>query len=66
MENGPWRFDKALLLMREFDGEKVKDICLKEANFWVRIHDLPLMARNEFVGKEVGKSFGEIVKVGPK
>lgn len=43
--DGPWHFKKCLILVKEFDGaQQVKNISLHEASFWVRIHDLPLMA----------------------
>lgn len=43
--NGPWHFDRCLIFVQEFDGaQQVKNICLKYVTFWVRIHDLPLMA----------------------
>lgn len=64
MQDGPWHFDKALLLMKDFDGKRqVKDIHLKKALFWVRIHDLPLMARSEFIGREVRKTLGNVKEV---
>lgn len=64
LQDGPRHFDKALLLTKAFDGEKqVKDIQLREVAFWVRIHDLPLMARNELIGREIGKTLGSIEEV---
>lgn len=48
--DGPWNFDKYLILVKEFDGVKqVKNIRMDDAFFLVRIHDLPLMACNEYV-----------------
>lgn len=36
---------------------------MNEAMFWVRVHDLPLMAHNEYVDKEVGAGLGTMVEV---
>lgn len=39
------------------------NICLREATFWVQVYDLPLMARNEYVGREVGAAMGAVKEV---
>lgn len=58
---GPWHFDKCLTLIKDFDGmQQVKNICMKEATFWVRVYDLPLMAWNAYVGREVGAALGSV------
>lgn len=31
---------------------------MNQVSFWVRVHDHPLMARNEYVGREVGGAMG--------
>lgn len=36
---------------------------MNEASFWVRVHDLLLMAHNEYVGREVGGTMGTVEKV---
>lgn len=36
---------------------------MKIAPFWVRVHDLPLMAHNTYVGEEIGKSMGVVEEV---
>lgn len=41
----------------------MKNIQMREATLWVRIHNLPLMAQNEFVGREVGKVLGLVEEV---
>lgn len=62
--DGPWNFDKCLILTKEFEGEKqVKNICMEEALFWIQIHDLPLIARNEYVGRCMGVALGRLVEV---
>lgn len=58
--DGPWHFDKCLILVKDFDGaQKVKNICMNEASFWVWVHDISLMARNEY-GKMEWEEFMRI------
>lgn len=50
--------------MKEFKGGKqVKNICMKEATFWVRVHDFPLMAHNEYIGHLVNSALGVVEEV---
>ncbi|XP_042944586.1 uncharacterized protein LOC122278462 [Carya illinoinensis] len=64
MREGPWSFDKHLVLLKEFDGRlQIGKIELVHAPFWVRLHDLPLMARNEYIGRLVGGALGEVLEV---
>lgn len=48
--NGPWSFDKQLILIHDFEGEmkvsKIKILC---------IYDLPLKGMNVSVGKMIGE-----------
>lgn len=60
----PWHFDKSLILVQEFDGAQlVKNICMKNASFWLCIHDLSLMAQNEYVGQAVRAALGSVEEV---
>lgn len=43
--------------------KQVHQLELKEALFWVRIHDHPLMARNVYMGNLVGKAVGRVLEV---
>lgn len=64
MREGPWTFDKQLLVVWDFDGTKqVGQIRFIETTFWIRIYDLPLMTRNEYTGKLIGGSFGRFEQV---
>lgn len=61
---GSWSFDKHLVLVQEVDGRKqAHQIKLTEASFCVRLHDLPLRARNEYVGTMIGKKIGRVEEV---
>lgn len=56
-----WNFDKCLILVKEFDGgQQMKNIFMKHELFWIRVHDLPLIARNEHVGRRVGLAMGRV------
>lgn len=64
IHDDPWNFDKCLILTKEFEREhQVKNIRMEEAMFWIRIHDLPLMAMNEHVGQCVGEALGRLIEV---
>lgn len=59
LRDSPWNFDKNLVLLKDFDGiQQVSNIHFTEVTFWIRIHDLPLMAHNEYVGRLIGNSIG--------
>ncbi|KAF5451933.1 hypothetical protein F2P56_026987 [Juglans regia] len=61
---GPWAFDKHSVLTNEVDGlQQAHQITFPEELFWVRIHDLPIMARNWKMGHIVGKEVGSVVEV---
>lgn len=40
-------FNKHLVMMNEVNGTQVHHIHFKEAQFWLCLHDLPLMVKNE-------------------
>lgn len=62
--DGPWHFDKCLILVKDFDDvQQVKNICMKEISFWVLVHNLPLMAYNEYEEKEVGTAMETLEEV---
>lgn len=48
VRKGPWSFDKQLVMVRDVDGRpKVHQIKVIATTFWVRIHNLPLRAKND-------------------
>ncbi|CAI9780399.1 unnamed protein product [Fraxinus pennsylvanica] len=57
-------FDKQLVLLKKFDGSlQPRQITMKEALFWVRLHDLPFGGCNEKIGKKTGEPIGEVMEV---
>lgn len=61
IRDGLWSFDRYLILVKDFVGDQpFKIIQMKDATFWVCIHDLPLMARNEYIGNLIGASLGKV------
>lgn len=60
MRDSLWNFDKCLILVKDSDGGQVKNIQLKKVAFWIKVHNLPLMARNDYVGGLVGVSLGRV------
>lgn len=42
---------------------KFKTISMKEALFWIRVHNLSLMAQKEYIGQMVGISLSRVEDV---
>lgn len=64
LEEGPWWFDKELLVMEEYDPDKTVD----EYEFnlipiWIRVFGLPLGSMNRTMGELIGKDFHEVLDV---
>ncbi|XP_058751474.1 uncharacterized protein LOC131624535 [Vicia villosa] len=59
IKNGPWSFDRLLLVLNRISGEeKPSDINMHFASFWVRIYELPLKLRSEAMAKKIGSTLG--------
>lgn len=60
----PWSFDKSLILMKEFDRvHQIKNIKMVKASFWIRVYNLPLMARNEYIGGLIENAMGDMEEI---
>ncbi|KAI8007871.1 Uncharacterized protein LOK49_LG07G01649 [Camellia lanceoleosa] len=60
--NGPWTFDKHLLMLGEMDPNvQPSDIQLTSVQFWVHVCNLPLILMNKEVGQIVGNSVGQFI-----
>ncbi|KAL8462078.1 hypothetical protein ACS0TY_033235 [Phlomoides rotata] len=59
--NQPWHFEGWLFLIKPFSGaEQPSSIQLSMASFWVRVHDLPLTCRSEFVLRSIAAKIGRL------
>lgn len=51
IRDGLWSFDKNIIVVKDFvRSQHVKNIQMMEALFWIRVYDLPLFGRNEYIG----------------
>ena len=64
LEMCPWSYEKQLVLLQEFEGERVpKEIIMKWIPFWVQIYNLPLMSMTRESGLEIGEKIGKVLDV---
>ncbi|KAE8794127.1 hypothetical protein D1007_31188 [Hordeum vulgare] len=64
LEEGPWWFDKELLVMEEFDSDKkVDEYEFKLIPMWIRVFRLPLGQMNRATGERIRADFHELVDV---
>ncbi|KAK3222902.1 hypothetical protein Dsin_009927 [Dipteronia sinensis] len=68
LADGPWIFGKSLIVLEEPQG--TGDIsCMKfsRVEFWVQIHNVPLLCMNKEIGMFLGRMIGEVtdIDVGP-
>ncbi|CAL5385543.1 unnamed protein product [Camellia sinensis] len=62
LSNGPWTFDKHLLMLGEMDPNvQPSDIQLTWVQFWVHVCNLPLILMNKKVGQIVGNAVGQFL-----
>lgn len=60
LRNGPWSFDRALLVLNRISGEEQpSDLNMHFASFWVRIYELPLNLRSEPMARKIGSILGK-------
>lgn len=64
LEDGPWMFDKDLVVVEEYDpGKRLEDYEFNDIPIWVRIFNLPLGMMNEESAEEIGNTIGRFVEV---
>nr|XP_045084657.1 uncharacterized protein LOC123494088 [Aegilops tauschii subsp. strangulata] len=64
LNNGPWRFNKELLVMEDFTPSKtIDEYEFKKIPIWVRAYDVPLGAMCRETGELIGKQVGEVLDV---
>ncbi|KAK2648273.1 hypothetical protein Ddye_015762 [Dipteronia dyeriana] len=67
-KGGPWRFDKALLVLVEpKENGDIQAMSFNKATFWVQIHNVPLLCMTKEIEIFLGKMIGEFreIDVGP-
>ncbi|GAU21788.1 hypothetical protein TSUD_329120, partial [Trifolium subterraneum] len=58
-KNGPWSFDRNLLILNRISGnEQPSELAMDSVSFWVRVYDLPLKLRSEGIAKKLGNTVG--------
>jgi hypothetical protein len=64
LEGRPWLFEKDLFSVEDFDGLcSVSEIAFEQAEFWVRMSNLPLACMGKEVGFQIGATVGEVQEV---
>jgi hypothetical protein len=63
LDEGPWMFDKELMVMQDFDPTKsLEDYEFNDIPIWVRIFKLPLGMMNGEIGEQIGGEIGEFLE----
>lgn len=59
LKNGPWNFDRNLLILDRISGdEQPSDMEMFRVSFWVRVYDFPLKLRSEAMAKKIESIMG--------
>jgi interleukin-1 receptor-associated kinase 1 len=67
LRNGPWSFDRNLLILHRVTGEEQpSDLDMHKVSFWVRVYDLPFKLRTEPMARKLGNIMGSFEEVDPK
>ncbi|GMP90113.1 hypothetical protein CsSME_00041385 [Camellia sinensis var. sinensis] len=62
MINGPWSFDKQLVMLKEFNGAlQPSEITFSTMEFWVHKSNLPLISMTRDAGVLLGNNLGKFV-----
>ncbi|KAK0579501.1 hypothetical protein LWI29_027210 [Acer saccharum] len=61
---GPWNFNNALLAMERPIGKgTIESLKFSQADFWVQIHQVPLLCMTREIGRFLGGMIGEVLEV---
>ncbi|CAJ2638278.1 unnamed protein product [Trifolium pratense] len=67
LRNGPWSFDRNLVILKRISGEEQpSDLEMFTAEFWARIYDLPLKLRSDAMALRLGNTIGQFVEADSK
>lgn len=62
--NGPWSFDKFLILLKHIEDDKsFSKVTYNSCSFWVQIHDLPARFMNPDVCIRISRTLGTVEQV---
>lgn len=63
IDDGPWMFDKDLVVVEDFDPSKrIENYAFNNIPIWVRVFDLPLGMMNGESAEEIGNNIGQFVE----
>lgn len=63
LNNGPWSFDRSLLVLREPGREQPTKMKFDHASFWVRFYDLPIGLYNRESAAILGARTGKVTEL---
>lgn len=63
LKNGPWSFDRALLILKEPGLIQPSKMVFDETPFWIRLYYLPLTAISRDIAIKLGGIFGKVLEV---
>jgi hypothetical protein len=64
MEGRPWKFDRDLFSMADFDGRTPpSELEFEKVPFWVRMYDMRLACMSREMGQRIGASMGVVEEV---
>lgn len=64
LNNGPWLFDKNLLILEEpVANRRITELEFKKEAFWIRLINLPIGFRNKIVAEKIGNNLGNFLEV---
>ncbi|KAL5772827.1 hypothetical protein ACOSP7_012443 [Xanthoceras sorbifolium] len=61
---GPWSFDKCLIVLEEPRGDgKFLDMGFSHVQFWVQLHNVPLVCMTKEIGWALGNKIGRVMDI---
>ncbi|TXG57113.1 hypothetical protein EZV62_018426 [Acer yangbiense] len=61
---GPWHFGNSLIVLEKPVGPgNISKLSFNKADFWVQIHDIPILCMNRRTAKWLAEQIGEVVEI---
>ncbi|TXG51391.1 hypothetical protein EZV62_023915 [Acer yangbiense] len=61
---GPWHFGNSLIaLEKPIDTGNISKLGFNRANFWIQIHDIPILCMNRRTARWLAEQLGEVVEI---